>query len=228
VLESAIDKGLGKIVTVIVKNGTVRKSDFIIAGSSFGKAKILIDENGKQVEKALPSTPVKVVGFEKLPSIGTTFLVSTKQEEIKALAVAAELQERNERLGEKFLIQEQDETEKKVNIILRTDVNGSLDAIKHLLSQLKVEGANLHIIRSSVGPIAETDIELAKSANAIVIGFNIKPSKATKELATSLKVTVLFYDVIYKLRDDIEQFLLGKLDPVVEEKETGEAKILQL
>jgi translation initiation factor IF-2 len=212
---------------VLIKTGTLLKGDFVIAGSSFGRIKIMFDENSKEVKEAEPSKPVKIVGLNKTPDAGQTFIVSTDENQIKEMAKKIDLHESFTHaydLANNVVA----EGTKKINIILKTDVHGTLEAIKSMLSKIEVEGTKLTIIRSAVGGISETDVNLAKSSNSVIIGFNIKPSRALKDVADSFGVKILFYNIIYKLQEDMVAILKGQLEPTMVEKETGEARILQL
>jgi translation initiation factor IF-2 len=189
----------------------------------------MLDENGKEVGIAYPSQPVKITGLSETPAAGEHFIVSTNEKDIKEIAEKIRLHKMVEqRHAANATHGEVVDGIKNFNIILKTDVHGSLEAIKHMLSKVTVEGAQLHIIRSAVGGITESDVTLAKASKAIIIGFNIKPIRATKEIADSQQVKILFYDIIYKLSEDIQNFLLGELSPILEEQETGEAIIQQL
>ncbi|MDR0675079.1 MAG: translation initiation factor IF-2 [Mycoplasmataceae bacterium] len=229
VIESNIDKGLGPVATILIKNGTLAKGDFIIAGSTFGHIRVMLDENGKEIGIAYPSQPVKITGLSEPPAAGEHFIVSTNEKDIKEIAETIRLHKLMQNRQAINLNQsEVVDGIKNFNIILKTDVHGSLEAIKNMLSKVHVEGAKLHIIRSAVGGISESDVTLAKASKAIIIGFNIKPIRATKDIADSQQVKILFYDIIYKLSEDIQNFLLGELSPIFEEQETGEAIIQQL
>jgi translation initiation factor IF-2 len=228
VIESSVDKGLGSVATVLVKNGTLNKGDFAIVGSATGHIRIMFDENLKEVKSAGPSQPVKVVGLNRTPSAGQHFIVSNNEDEIKELAKKIGQYESDENFGMIHMSANDSPDLKKINMILKTDVHGSLEAIKGMLSKIVIEGSKLYLIRSTVGGINEADINLAKSSNSIIVGFNIKPSRAVKDIADKQGVKILFYNIIYKLSDDVTAMLLGKLDPIMVEKETGEATIQQI
>jgi translation initiation factor IF-2 len=205
------------------------KGDFIIAGSAFGRVRVMLDENGKEVGIVYPSQPAKITGLSEPPAAGEHFIVSTNERDIKEIAEKIRLHKLIANREAANLNQtEVVDGIKNLNIILKTDVHGSLEAIKNMLSKVSVEGTKLNIIRSAVGGITESDVTLAKASKAIIIGFNIKPIRATKDIADSQQVKILFYDIIYKLSEDIQNFLLGELSPVFEEQETGEAVIQQL
>jgi translation initiation factor IF-2 len=229
VIESNVDKGFGPVATILIKNGSLTKGDFIIAGSAFGRIRLMLDENGKEVNIAYPSQPIKITGLSEPPAAGEHFIVSTNEKDIKEIAEKIRLH--------KLMINRQTSSlnaneivdgVKVLNVILKTDVHGSLEAIKGVLSKISVEGAKLQLIRSAVGGITESDVTLAKASKAIIIGFNIKPIRATKDIAESQQVKIVFYDIIYKLSEDVQNMLLGELSPIFEEQETGEAVIQQL
>jgi translation initiation factor IF-2 len=229
VIESNIDKGFGPVATVLIKNGTLTKGDFIIAGSAFGRVRVMVDENLHDVGIAYPSQPVKIMGLSEPPVAGEHFIVSTNEKDIKEIAEKIRLHKLMlNRQSDNLTHSENVDGIKTLNVILKTDVHGSLEAIKNMLSKTEVEGAKLQIIRSAVGGITESDVTLAKASKAVIIGFNIKPIRATREIAQSQQVKILFYDIIYKLSEDIQNLLLGELSPIYEEQETGEAVIQQL
>jgi translation initiation factor IF-2 len=229
VIESNIDKGFGPVATVLIKNGTLTKGDFIIAGSAFGRVRVMVDENLHDVGIAYPSQPVKIMGLSEPPVAGEHFIVSTNEKDIKEIAEKIRLHKLMlNRQSDNLTHSESVDGVKALNVILKTDVHGSLEAIKNMLSKIEVEGTKLQIIRSAVGGITESDVTLAKASKAIIIGFNIKPIRATREIAQSQQVKILFYDIIYKLSEDIQNLLLGELSPIYEEQETGEAVIQQL
>jgi translation initiation factor IF-2 len=229
VIESNIDKGFGPVATVLVKNGSLTKGDFVIAGSAYGHIRAMFDENGKQVLIAYPSQPVKITGLNEAPAAGDHFVVNTNEKDIKEIAkkikMNADIVQR--KLETQAIVEEGDGT-KHVYLILKTDVHGSLEAIRGMINKINVEGAKLHLIRSSIGGISESDIQLAKASKAVVVGFNIKPSRNIKEIADNQKIKILFYDVIYRLNEDLQKILLGSLDPEYIEQEMGEAVIQQL
>jgi translation initiation factor IF-2 len=229
IIESNVDKGLGSVATILVQNGSLTKGDFIIAGSAYGRIRMMFDENGKEVNIAYPSQPVKITGLSETPAAGEHFIVSTNEKDIKEIAEKIRLH----KLMLHHQVENANTTEntddiKTLNIILKTDVHGSLEAIKNILSKINVDGTKLQLIRSTVGGITESDITLAKASKALVIGFNIKPTRAIRAIAENQQIKILFYDVIYKLSEDVQNFLLGELSPIFEEKETGEAIIQQL
>jgi translation initiation factor IF-2 len=229
VIESNIDKGFGPVATILIKNGSLTKGDFIIAGSAFGRIRVMLDENLHEVGIAYPSQPIKITGLSEPPAAGEHFIVSTNEKDIKEIAEKIRLHKLIvNRQADSLINNDIAEGTKIFNVILKTDVHGSLEAIKNMLSKINVTGTKLQIIRSAVGGITESDVTLAKASKAIIIGFNIKPTRATRDIADSQQVKILFFDIIYKLNESIQDFLLGELNPVYEEQEMGEAVIQQL
>lgn len=230
VIESNVDRGLGPVATILINNGTLVKGDFIIAGSAYGRVRILFDENMKEIDSAPPAKPVKITGLNEPPAVGEKFIVSTDERDVKNIAEKIKLfkqqEERQHQLN--LSIIKKEDNIKVLTVILKIDVNGSLEAIKPMLNSIKVEGAKLILLRVALGGINESDINLAKASNAVIIGFNIKPSRSIKDIAQEQKVNILFYDVIYHLKQDVENMMFGVLEPETQEQETAEATILQL
>lgn len=226
VIESSLDKGLGPVATVIVKNGSVVKGDMMIAGSSCGRIRAMFDENGKEVQIAKPSQPVKITGLNVVPSAGDHFAISNNEKDIKEIAEKIRLHQIQLQNAEHDILTKDAKCNtKKLIIILKTDVHGSLEAIKNVLIKSHVEGVSLVILRAATGGITKSDVELAKASNGIIIGFNVKPIKSIKDLANNQRVQIFFFDVIYHLAEEIESIMKGKLDPVYVDEDTGEAEI---
>ena len=223
VIESSLDKGLGPVATIIVKNGSVVKGDMMIAGSSYGRIRAMFDENGKEVQIAKPSQPVKITGLNIVPSAGDHFAISNNERDIKEIAEKIRLHQIQLQNAEHDILTKDTKfNAKKLVVILKTDVHGSLEAIKNVLTKTHVEGVSLVILRAATGGITKSDVELAKAGNGIIIGFNVKPIKS---LANNQRVQIFFFDVIYHLAEEIENIMKGKLDPVYVEEDTGEAEI---
>lgn len=231
IVESHLDKGYGPVATVIVQNGTIKKTDYIVAGQSYGKIRMMFDSNGHEIFEAPPSTPVKIAGLESVPISGDKFL--TLDDERQTREIATKIKEKNSRLewGNKhnasLLKQIEEGTIKNLKIILKTDVHGSLEAIKSMISKIAIENTHITIVRSATGGITETDVRLAQTSDSIIIGFNISPNRVIKDLSKQEKVQIKTYDVVYKLKEDLENILKGKLDPIITEEEIGEAKVLK-
>jgi translation initiation factor IF-2 len=229
ILESNVDKGFGNVVTALVKNGSLSVGDYLIAGSAYGRVRAMLDENNKKLLVAPPSTPAKVIGLSEIPAAGEYFVSSKNERDIKEIAKKIKLHT-NTLLNSSDSISKYDPSDglKHTFLILKTDVHGSLEAIKNMLGKLNVEGTKLHLIRANIGGITEADVQLAKASNGLIIGFNVKPIRSVKEQADNQKIKIVFFDIIYKLSEAIVDILKGSLDPIYEEKETGEATIQQL
>lgn len=229
VIESNLHRGLGPVASIIVKNGTVAKGDMVIAGSSYGHIRAMFNENGKEVLTAKPSQPVKITGLNSIPSAGDHFIVTNNDKEIKEIAEKIRLyQIKQQNMERELLTKDEHSGNKKLVIILKTDVNGSLGAIKNVLSKFNVPGVDLTILRAATGGITKSDIELANAAKGIIIGFNIKPSKDIKDFATIHHVQIYFYDIIYRLSEDVEKIMKDQLDPIEVEEDLGEAEVKQI
>ena len=229
VIESSLDKGLGPIATIIVKNGSVIKGDMIIAGSCYGRIRAMFDENNNEVKVAKPSQPVKVTGLNVVPLAGDHFAISNNEKDIKDIAEKIRLYQIQQKNAEHEILSKDEKTNnKKLIVILKTDVHGSLEAIKNVLNKTNVDGVSLVVLRAATGGITKSDIELAKASDGIIIGFNVKPIKTIKDFAQNQQVQIYFFDVIYHLAEEIENIMKGKLDPVFVEEETGEAEVKEL
>jgi translation initiation factor IF-2 len=229
ILESNFDKGFGVVVTALIKNGSMRLGDYLIAGASFGKVRAMFDEKNTNVNIVYPSTPVKLIGLSETPAAGEHFVVSQNEKDIKELAKKIKLHSNTMSILSDNLTKHSDvDGIKHTFIILKTDVHGSLEAIKNMLLKLNIDGTKLHLIRNAVGGITESDVQLAKASNALIIGFNIKPMRNVKDQADNEKVKILFFDIIYKLSESMIDILKGSLDPIYEEKENGEAIIQKI
>jgi translation initiation factor IF-2 len=229
VVEANLDKGQGPVATVLVKNGTLKKGDFIIVGSAYGHIRNMLNENKVELTEVLPGQPAKITGLNETPAAGDHFIVSNDEKEVKELAKTIKMQASalQTRLTSEALTVEENGI-KKLNIILKTDVHGSLEAIKGLLSKIEVPGAKMHIVRAAIGTINESDIQLAKVSHSIIIGFNIKPNHEVAGIANNNKIKILFFDIIYKLSEEITSLLQGTLDKVMVEEETATAVVQQL
>lgn len=232
IIESNLSKGYGPLATLLVQNGTLKKSDYIVAGQSYGKIRMMFDSNGKEILVAPPSTPVKIAGLDSVPIAGDKFLALDNEKQAKDIATKIKTKnnrlEWNNNINTTLNQQIKDGIIKDLKIILKTDVHGSLEAIKSMISKIEIENAHLTIVRSAIGNITETDLRLAQTTGAIIIGFNIRPSRQIKDLSEQEKISIKTYDVIYKLKEDLETMMIGKLDPIITEEEIGEAKVSKL
>ncbi|MBR3199229.1 MAG: translation initiation factor IF-2 [Bacilli bacterium] len=234
VVESRLNKHLGPIVTVLVQNGTLRLGDPIVVGTAFGRIRTLKDDKGRQITEATPSQPVEITGLNDVPSAGDRFMCFESEKEAKSIASERKEKVRIRKSRAKSavsldeLFSKINEGLKEINIIIKADVNGSAEAVKNSLEKIEVEGVKINIIRSSVGAITSSDVVLAKASNAVIIGFNVRPSSDIKEKAKEEGVEIRFYDIIYKATEEIEAAMQGMLDPEYVENILGTAEIRQI
>ena len=231
VIESRIDIGRGPIVNIIVTSGTLKKGDYFVSGLKWGKVRALINDQGSSIDEANPSTPVEVLGINGAAKSGDDFVVLENEKEAKSLCEARIQENLDEKNPLTFVTQDsafKDKTSEELNIIIKSDVHGSSEAIKNAISQIKHDEVKPKIILSDVGMITETDISLAKASNAVVIAFNVKPSKEAKKAAERDKIEINSYNIIYELLDYIKNRLSGLLTPDVKEKIIGSAEILEI
>ncbi len=231
VLESKIDVGRGPIVNIIVTSGTLTKSDYFVSGLKWGKVRAIINDTGTNVNEAYPATPVEVLGINGAARAGDDFIVLESEKEAKSLCDTRiqEKQESNNPLT--FVTQDsafKDKTSEELNIIIKSDVHGSSEAIKNAISQIKHDEIKSKIILSDIGMVTETDVSLAKASNAVLVAFNVKPSKEAKKLAEQEKIAIYSYNIIYEVLDFIKNKMSGLLTPDVQEKIIGSAEILEI
>lgn len=233
VIESKLDKNKGVTASLLINNGTLRLGDPIVVGSSFGKVRTLKDSNGNDLISALPSTPVEITGLNVVPVAGDKFMAFETEKEARSIAEKRANAEKEKKYTKKAvsledLFERIESGHKEINIVLKTDVKGSEEAVKNALEKINVEGVKVTVIRSGVGTITESDVVLASASNAIIIGFNVVPNAKTKEAAKNYEVDIRLYNIIYKLVEEIESAMKGMLDPTYEEVTTGEAEIRQI
>ncbi len=232
IIEAKLDKGRGPLATVLVQNGTLRRGDTIVAGTAFGRVRAMMDDRGKPVNEAGPSTPVEVLGFSEVPDAGDTLNVAevdklSRQvaEERRDKIKAAQLKSKSKvSLDELFTQMAADEL-KELNIIVKADVQGSVEAVKQALEKLSNEEVRVRCIHGGVGAITGTDIMFASASNAIVIGFNVRPDTSARTMAEKENVDVRLYRVIYNAIDDVKAAMQGMFKPVFKETELGRATI---
>ena len=233
-LESKLDKHLGPTLTVLVQNGTLRLGDPIVVGTAFGKVRTLKNDKGEEITEALPSQPVAITGLNDVPAAGDRFMSFATEKEAKNIASIRKEQVRVKENNIKSSVSLDDlfakigEGLKEINVIIKADVNGSAEAVKNSLQKIEVDGVKINVIRSTVGSITESDIVLAKASSAIIIGFNVRPSKNITDKAKDDGVEIRFYNIIYKAVEDMEAAMKGMLDPEFEEKVLGSAIIKQI
>ncbi len=231
VLEARLDRGRGVVATLLVKNGSIKVGDPIVVGNTHGKIRAMTDETLANIKTALPSKAVEVTGLEEVPNAGDHFMVFEDEKTARLVAEERLIRAFNESKGVgkavslANIFEGLDDSDKELNIIVKADVQGSIEALKNSLEKVEVEGAKITIVRSAVGTVTETDISLAIASNSIIIGFNVRPKSMIMDLAKEKGIEVRLYNVIYKLLEDIEAAMKGMLDPVFEEKVTGQAEV---
>ena len=223
-IEASMDIGLGPVATLLVQNGTIKKGDFIVIGSICGRVRMLFNDLGKAINSASPGQPVKVIGLKEVPLPGTKWLVVNDENLAKNLAKKVMQKKINLNWNKNNVI---DKNSKILNLIIKCDVQGSLEAIKGMLEKIKVTETSLNIIHAAIGTVSNSDIQLAKASNAVIICFNVHPSSIIKQIANEQQIKFYYYNIIYKLKDDIINMLYGSLDPVYIEKHIGECQVKQ-
>jgi len=231
VLESKIDVGRGPVATIIVTTGTLKKGDFFVSGFRWGKIRAIINDKGININEALPSTPVEILGINGASKAGDDFLVLDSEKEAKSLSESRAQESKDGKNPLTFATQDSAFSDKSVdelNLIVKSDVHGSSEAIKNAISQIKHDEVKPKIILADIGMVTETDVTLAKASNAVLIAFNVKPSKEAKKLAEIEKIKISSYNIIYEVLDYIKQKMSGLLSPDVKETIIGSAQILEI
>tara|TARA_Y100000768_G_scaffold381515_1_gene360306 strand:- start:186 stop:2366 length:2181 start_codon:yes stop_codon:yes gene_type:complete len=227
VIESKIDKGKGPVSTILISNGKLKKGDFFICGDTWGKIRAMINYEGKMVNEALPSMPVEILGMNSSAYAGAEFLVTENEEEAKKLT---EFRKNNSAQNkvlakDKTTLFEDVKEKDELNIIIKSDVQGSSEALKMAINKIEHSEVEAKIILSDIGMINETDVSLAKASKAILIGFNVKPNREAKKLAEEQKVDIKYFNIIYEAIDYVEKSLSGLLEPDIKETVLGSAEI---
>ena len=233
VLESQMDKHMGSIVTLLIQNGTLRLGDPIVVGTSFGKVRTLKNDLGQNIVSATPSMPVEITGLSETPKAGDKFMAFETEKQAKSIAEERILRAKEadtNRTGMTLddLFGQINEGLKEINVVLKTDVTGSMEAVKQSLEKINVEGVKVNVIRASVGAITESDIVLAQASNALIIGFNVRGNGKVMDLAKEYGVSIKTYDIIYKVVEEMEAAMKGMLEPEYEEVVTGNLEIRQI
>ena len=233
VIESKKDKKVGNVISLLIQNGTLRLGDPVVIGTSFGKIRTLKNDLGEDIVEALPSTPVEVTGFTEIPSAGDKFMAFETEKQAKQIATERALREKekkqnSQKISFDDLFAKIKEGTKTINIVLKADVNGSLEAVKSSLEKIDVDGVKLSVIHGSVGAITESDIVLASASDALILGFNVRATNKISDAAKQYGVDIKTYDIIYKLIEDMEASMRGMLEPVYEEKVVGQLEIRQI
>ncbi len=234
VIEAQLDKGRGVVATALVQNGTLRIGDSIVVGKAFGRVKAMSDDKGKKVKSAGPSDPVEILGLSEVPVAGEQFFVTPSEREARQLAEKVSAKDREKLLEgtkkvslESLFDQIQAGSMKELNIIVKADVQGSVEAVRQSLEKLSNDEVVLRIVHGGVGAINESDVTLASASNSIIIGFNVRPDAGAKAVAEREKVDMRLYRVIYDAIEDIEDAMKGMLDPEFQEKIDGHAQVRQ-
>jgi len=232
VLEAKLDRGRGPVATVLVHNGTLRTSDNFVVGNAYGKVRAMFDDRGAQLEEAPPSTPVEILGMEGLPQAGDQFVVVADRDKARGISEYREQKAREAALAKSSRVSleglaEQMKTSgvKELNVILKADVQGSVEVLTDLLAKLSNDKVRLKVLRSGVGAITETDVLLASASNAIIIGFNVRPERKAQELAEQEEVDIRLHSIIYELQDEIKRAMSGLLEPTIRETYLGRAEV---
>ncbi len=231
VLESKIDVGRGPVANIIVTTGTLKRGDFFVSGLKWGKVRAIINDKGKNINEALPSTPVEILGINGAAKAGDDFIVLDSEKEAKTLSENRAQESKDGKNPLTFATQDSafsDKSTEELNLIIKSDVHGSSEAIKNAISQIKHDEVKPKIILADIGMVTETDVTLAKASNAVLIAFNVKPSKEAKKLAENEKIKISSYNIIYEVLDYIKQRMSGLLAPDVQETITGTAQILEI
>ncbi|WP_223588497.1 translation initiation factor IF-2 [Neobacillus bataviensis] len=234
VIEAQLDKGRGSVATLLVQNGTLKVGDPIVVGNTYGRVRAMVNDLGRRVKEAGPSTPVEITGLNDVPQAGDRFVVFEDEKTARQVGEARAQSALAAQRGEKSIVsletlfdQLKQGEMKDLNIILKADVQGSAEAVAASLQKIDVEGVNIKIIHSGAGAINESDISLAAASNAIVIGFNVRPDANAKRAAEAEKVDVRLHRIIYKVIEEMESAMKGMLDPEFQEKIIGQAEIRQ-
>ena len=231
VIEAQLDKGRGPVATLLVQNGTLKVGDNVVIGDTYGKVRTMEDETHRRLGEALPSKAVVVTGLEEVPMAGDKFMVISEERQARQIAEARKDRTKTQANAGKVATLEEmfsklDE-HKELNLVVKADVQGSLEAVRNCIAKIKVEDITINIVRGGVGAITETDIILAQASRAIVVGFNVRPTGQVRQSAEASGVEIRLYNIIYKLLEDLDAALKGMLDPEYEEVVTGFAEVRQ-
>ena len=233
VVESKKDNKVGSLATLLIQNGTLRLGDPVVVGNFYGKVRTLKNDKGKNIVEAAPSTPVEVTGLSEVPDAGDRFMAFESEKEAKKVASERALRAKEEDtnlqgVSLEDLFSRIKSGQKEINVLLKADVAGSVEAVKNALEKIDVEGVKVNVIRAAVGAITESDVVLASASDALIIGFNVRANSKTQDIAKNYNIEIKTYDIIYKVVEDMEQAMKGMLDPEYEEVVTGELEIRQL
>jgi translation initiation factor IF-2 len=232
VLEAKLDRGRGPVATVLVQNGTLRVGDNFVVGNVYGKVRAMFDDRSNALEQAPPSTPVEILGLESLPQAGDQFVVVADRDRARDISEYREQKAREAELAkssrmslEGLAQQMKAGGNKELSIILKGDVQGSVEVLRDLLTKMSSEKVRINLLRTGVGAITESDVLLASASNAIIIGFNVRPERKAQELAEQEKVDIRLHSIIYELQDEIKKAMSGLLEPTIKETYHGRAEV---
>ena len=233
VIESKMDKNVGGVASLLIQNGTLRIGDPLVVGTNHGKVRTMKNDQGVSIVEAGPSTPVEITGLQGNPSAGDKFMAFETESEAKNVAEKRAVKAKDKKFVKQTVSLETlfasiDAGVKEINVVLKADVRGSEEAVKNALEKIDVSGVKIKVIRSGIGTITESDVVLAQASSAIILGFCVRPSNSTKDMAKEYGVDIRLYTIIYKLVEDMEQAMKGVLDPEYEEKVIGSAQVRQL
>ena len=230
VIESKIDKGKGPVSTILISNGILHRGDYFICGDTWGKIRAMIDYQGKMVNEALPSMPVEILGMNSSAYAGAEFMVTDNEDEATKISEFKKNNNAQSKIlaKDKTTLFENVKAKDELNIIIKSDVQGSSEALKMAINKIDHSEVEAKIILSDIGMINETDVSLAKASNAILIGFNVKPNREAKKLAEEQKVNIKYFNIIYEAIDHVEKSLSGLLEPDIKETVLGSAEIQKI
>ena len=230
VIESKIDKGKGPVSTILISNGKLRRGDYFICGDTWGKIRAMINHDGKNINEAFPSTPVEILGMNDSAFAGAEFMVTKDEDEAKKMAEfkKSDSEKNNLIMKDKTTLFDNVKNKNELNIVLKSDVHGSSEALKMAINKIEHSEVEAKIILSDIGMINETDVSLAKASNAILIGFNVKPNREAKKLSEDQKIDIKYFNIIYEALDYVEKSLSGLLEPDIKETILGTAEIQKI
>jgi translation initiation factor IF-2 len=235
VIEAKLDRGRGAVASILVQNGTLRTGDSYIVGNTFGKIRAMFNDRGLPITEAGPSTPVEILGLEGMPDAGDTFLVMADRDKAKGIAQYRKMKEREAQLAKSSRVSLEGLAEqikqagmKDLNLILKGDVQGSVEVLADSLQRMSTEKVRVRVLHSGVGAITESDVLLASASNAVIIGFNVRPDRKSAEVAERENVEIRLHSIIYELQDEITKAMYGLLEPVFKENYAGRAEVINV
>jgi translation initiation factor IF-2 len=235
VIEAKLDRGRGVVASILVQNGTLKIGDSYVVGNTFGKVRAMFNDRGQEIKEAGPSTPVEILGLESIPDAGDTFLVMADRDKAKGIAQYRKMKEREAQLAKSSRVSLEGLAEqikqagvKDLNLILKGDVQGSVEVLADSLQRMSTEKVRVRVLHSGVGAITESDVLLASASNAVIIGFGVRPERKAQEIADQEKVEIRLHSIIYELQDEMTKAMFGLLDAVYKEVYAGRAEVLNV